>query len=91
MHDNRILLVDRILVAGSSWHFASLVVIEIGVDDNIHRIYYNLGNCLAIHCVFEVDLLLEVHLALDRILLDLVVNDVVFYVLVAEVELETAT
>lgn len=89
-YNDRILLIDGVLMAGSSGHLASLVIVEVGIDDYIHRINHDLSSSLAIHRVFEVNFLLKIHLAFYGIVLDVVVNDVVVDVLVPQVKLKTA-
>lgn len=90
-YNDRILLIDGILMTGSSRHLAPLIIIEVRIDDNIHRIDNDLGGSLAVHCIFEVYLLLKIHFPLNGIILDIVVNDVVMDVLIPQVELETTT
>ena len=89
-HNDGVLLVDGILMAGSSGYLASLVIIEVGVDDDIDGVDDYLARSLAIHRILEVNLLLQVHLALNALIFHIVVNDMVMNVLVAQVELETA-
>lgn len=77
-------------MTGSSGYLASLIIIKVSIDDDVHRVDHDLARSLAIHRILEVNLLLKIHLTFYGLILDIVVNDVVVEVLVLEVELETA-
>lgn len=86
-----VLLVDCVLVACWWWHFAPLIVQEVGIYHDIHGVHDDLRSWLTIHTIFEVNHLLNIHLAFNRVLLHLIVNYMVFYVFVLEIKWKTAT
>jgi hypothetical protein len=85
-----VLLVDCILMARGSRNLAPCISVKGSIDDHINRVYYNLCHSFAVHGVLEVQLFLDVNLALNGVILDLIVNDVIDDVLVFQTELEAA-
>lgn len=77
-------------MTGSRWPVTSLIIFKVRIDHNIHSIHNNLSYLLPVHLVLEVDLLLKIYLTLDDSFLNLIVNYVVLYVLILEVEIKTA-
>lgn len=91
VNDAGVFLVNCVLMTGGLGEVAPLVIIEVGIEDNIFGVNDDLRGSLAIHCIFEVDLLAKLNLSLYFVILYFVINDVVLDVLVFEVELEAAT
>lgn len=91
LDDFRVLLVHDELMAGGTGHFAGLVPLEIGVDHCVGSVDHNLIGLPWLHCLFEVQSLVQVDLGLDYVLLNLVVDYMVEYVGSFQVEFEPAT
>lgn len=83
-------MIYGILMTSSCWPTASLIILEVCIDHNIHSIHNNLSGLLSAHLILEVDLLLKIYLAFDDSFLDLVVNYVILYVFILEVETKIA-
>jgi hypothetical protein len=88
--DHGVLLVDGVLMTACGGQLATGVIVEIGVEHDVHGIGDDLGGGVAGHAVLEEYLLLQLHLPLDTVTLYRVVDDAILYVLVFQLEAQTA-
>lgn len=85
---HRVLLIDGELMAGGRRDWAALVVFKARVHHNVGCVGYHLEDLLWLHAFLEIQGLLEVHFALDLVLLHLVVDDVVHHLCALQIQLE---
>jgi hypothetical protein len=60
-------MVGRILMAGSSWDFTSLILINVSINNYIRGIDNYLNNCFSIDGVFKEQFLFKIYFAFYNI------------------------
>jgi hypothetical protein len=82
------MLIDGILVAFCRRDSASMIALKRSIKDNILRVYNNLSIRTS-HFISKINFLLEINLPLYFIILNSIINDMIFYIILLEIKRKT--
>lgn len=67
-----------------------MIVLEVSIKDNVRGVDNDLIELIGLHSLLEVENFIKVHLGIDLILLDLIVDDVILNICCFQVKFEAA-